>query len=133
MNPVGIPCSAAINATIMSERGSSALHQRENRAVFEFIFATRNQRCHFHRGFCFCYVVNGLCLHVLGGIFPNGFDLMQTARFDRCILRRDGDPMERNLFCGIGNTNDISNIAQAGGPLLTGVDVNHFHAAAISS
>ena len=76
-------------------------------------------------------VVDALRLHVLGGVFPDGFDLVQATGLDRCILGGDRHPVEGDLLGCIGDTGDVAHIVQAGGPLLAGVDINHLHAAAI--
>lgn len=77
--------------------------------------------------------VDALGLDVLGGVLPDGFDLVQAARGSGLILGGNGDPMEGNLFQRLGEAGDAGHVLQAGGASLAGVDVEHLHAAAIGA
>ncbi len=70
---------------------------------------------------------------MLGGIFPDGLDLVQTARLRRRILGRDRYPMKSHFLGCIGNSGNIAHILQAGDPAHAGMDIDYFHPAAIRS
>ena len=78
-----------------------------------------------------CDVVNALGLHVLGGVFPNGFDLVQAARFAGVSCAETGTQWNATSSVASATRDNVAYVLQTRGALLTGLDVDHFHAAAV--
>ena len=113
MNPVGMPyfCGeqgGIQTAAIVTQRRSGALHQRKDGALAQFVLAADDERRHFDRGSGFAFVINRFGLHVFGGVFPDGLDLMQAAGFRRFILRRDRNPVKGDFFGRVGNAGNVA-------------------------
>ena len=115
----------------MSQGWRCALHQRENGAFAQCFLAACDHRRHFYGGFGFAFLINTFRLHMLGRIFPDSFDLMQTAGLNWRILGRDRYPMKGHFLGCVGDTRNVAYILQFRCSPLARLNINDFDAATI--
>ena len=75
--------------------------------------------------------IDAFRLDMLGGIAPDGQELVKPPGFGRAVLGGDGDPMEGHFLQVVGDSRDVRDVPDRRPPLQARRDVDHLDAAAV--
>jgi len=115
----------------VAQRRGGALHDGQHGTPAQRFPPAGDGRRHLDRGQGFGLGIDALGLDVLGGVLPDGLDLVQAARVRRAILGRNRHPVESDIFEVIRHTGDLAHVLETRAAALAAVQVDHFHAAAV--